>query len=431
LTNCISSFYQENLWGSVNYLQATFLYPNFDIKGKFMKRLFIIPVLSAFISLNGCGQSSIQKQQKAKASEIKAGGSCEGCEAIYESPVPFEHLNETDTLPDFNDAGPKIEISGIIYKADGKTPAQDVVLYIYHTDQNGIYAKKGNETGWANRHGYIRGWIKTNAKGEYRFYTLVPASYPNSKNPKHIHPVVKEPGISEYWIDEFLFDDDSLLPAEERIKSKPVGGNGVLKTTTKDGMLLAKRNITLGLNVADYPVTKVKSPESGLAIGSNCPAFDPVHLSGADKGSMACPMCKYGSGEGVMVWFNHADLDEMKGFVTTFEKEMNDRGVKKFRVFLVYMNPFYKENDKEGLRILQKKIIEWCEKQNLVQVAMVWTPSPVDKETAGLYKMNPKVKNTVLVYKKRRVVAKWVDMEYNNEAVKNILEKIDAPALKN
>ncbi len=394
-----------------------------------MKPLFFFPAFFLFISLNGCGQSSAPKKPKPAPAEVKAGGNCEGCEAIYECPVPFEQLNEVDTLPGFNDAGPKIEISGTIYKTDGKTAAPGVVLYIYHTDQKGIYAKKGDETGWAKRHGYIRGWIKTNAKGEYKFYTLVPASYPDSKNPKHIHPVIKEQGISEYWIDEFVFDDDSLLPSEERIKTRPVGGSGVLKTTLKNGMLRARRNIILGLNVADYPVAKLKAPESGLAIGSNCPAFDPVHLSGPDKGSTACPMCKYGSGRGVMVWFNHASLDEMKNFAAILEKEMNDRGVKKLRVFLVYMNPFYKENDGEGLRISQKKIIEWCEKQNLVQVAMVWIPSPVDKETAVLYKVNPKAKNTVLVYKKRSIVAKWVNIEYNDEAVKNILNKVDSPAL--
>jgi protocatechuate 3,4-dioxygenase beta subunit len=64
-------------------------------------------------------------------------------------------------------------------------------------------------------------------KGEYKIYTLVPASYPNSSNPKHIHPTIKEPGFSEYWIDEFVFDDDPLLPASERNRTQPVGGNGV------------------------------------------------------------------------------------------------------------------------------------------------------------------------------------------------------------
>jgi len=220
-----------------------------------MKQLFPFLVVS-LIALQSCGQNNANKDKNKPTkniSEQKVGGGCEGCEAIYESPVPFDQLNEVDTLPDFNETGPKIEIRGVIYKPDGKTPAPGIILYVYHTDQRGLYSTKGNEKGWAKRHGYIRGWIKTNGKGEYRFYTLVPASYPNSTNPKHIHPVLKEPGYSEYWIDEFLFDDDPLLPAKERNKSQPVGGNGILKTEMKDGMLRAIRNITLGLNVRDYP----------------------------------------------------------------------------------------------------------------------------------------------------------------------------------
>ena len=189
---------------------------------------------------------------KPAPNEVKAGGSCEGCEAIYESPVSFEQLNEVDTLPDFNEVGPTIEISGVIYHRDGKTPAKDVVLYVYHTDQRGLYPKKGNEKGLAKQHGYIRGWVKTDKNGFYKFYTLVPASYPNSNNPKHIHPTIKEPGISEYWIDDFVFDDDPLLPEKERIKTHPVGGGGVLKPEMKDGMLKATRNIILGLNVTGY-----------------------------------------------------------------------------------------------------------------------------------------------------------------------------------
>lgn len=217
-----------------------------------MKLLFFIPAAFVLFSQPACSQPGSQKQNKPATSQ-HVGGRCEGCEAVHESPIPFDQLTEVDTLPDFNEPGPKIEISGVIYQPDGKTPAAGVVLYVYHTDQKGVYAKKGNETGWAKRHGYIRGWIKTNALGQYRFYTLVPASYPNSTNPKHIHPTIKEADKNEYWIDEFVFDDDPLLPEKERNKKNPVGGSGVLTTTMKDGILRAERNIVLGLNVASYP----------------------------------------------------------------------------------------------------------------------------------------------------------------------------------
>lgn len=211
-----------------------------------MKHLLLIP--AACISFAaGCQHNTAAKNN------IKVGGNCEGCEAIYECPVAFDQLNETDTLPDFNDAGPRLEVSGYVYKKDGKTPAPGVVLYIYHTDQKGVYPVKGNEKGWARRHGYIRGWVKTDKKGFYKFYTLVAASYPEGRNPKHIHATLKEPGFSEYYIDEFVFDDDPFLPGEERTRSNPRGGNGVLKTNMKDGILKATRNIILGLNVPGYP----------------------------------------------------------------------------------------------------------------------------------------------------------------------------------
>ncbi len=385
-----------------------------------MKSLFLI--LLAFCSaLSGCSQNDAAKNQSPK-SKIHVGGGCEGCEAIYECPVKFDQLNEVDTLPDFNDAGPKIEISGIIYKRDGKTPASDVILYVYHTDQKGIYATKGNEKGWGKRHGFIRGWIKTDKNGFYKFYTLVPASYPDSKNPKHIHPTIKEPDYNEYWIDEFVFDDDPLLPQSERTRSKPVGGGGVLKTYMKNGMLHATRNIILGLNVKDYPLAGFPRISSGLAIGANCPAFDPVHLSGADSGKIACPMCKYGYGQGIMLWFNHANLDQMSEFLKTLENEMKIRSEKNLRVFLVYMNPFYNQNSQQREDVIGRNIRNWCNEAGLKRVAMLWVPSPTDPKTCGLYKINPDAKNTVFVYKKRKVTAKWVNIEYNDESLKTILK---------
>ncbi len=212
-----------------------------------MKCITIIYLLCYFAT-PGCAQDP-----SGKVKEQHVGGSCEGCEAIFESPVPLDRLPWTDTLPDFVEAGPKMVISGVVYKADGKTPAPDVVLYIYHTDQAGNYVNRNNETGWGRRHGYIRGWMKTNEKGQYRFYTLKPASYPNTTAVKHIHPIIKEPGINEYWIDEFVFDDDPFLTAALRKENQQRGGGGVIKLKKVNGILAGERNIYLGKNIPGYP----------------------------------------------------------------------------------------------------------------------------------------------------------------------------------
>lgn len=181
----------------------------------------------------------------------KVGGPCEGCEAVFE--YGNATLNETLILPDYSENGPKLKVSGTIFLRDGKTPAPGVILYVYHTDQSGEYARKGSETGWGQRHGYIRGWLKTDAKGKYTFYTLKPAPYPGRNAPAHIHATVKEPNVNEYWIDEYLFDDDPLLTSAERSQQEKRGGNGILKTSrAKDGSLVATRDIILGLNIPDY-----------------------------------------------------------------------------------------------------------------------------------------------------------------------------------
>jgi protocatechuate 3,4-dioxygenase beta subunit len=209
----------------------------------------ILTLLLAGMLQMACAQKESKKPENRNDRVV--GGGCEGCEAVHE--YGDKKLTWIDTLPDFQEPGPKLEVSGTIFKKDGKTPAGDVILYIYHTDQTGEYPQKGNESGWGKRHGYIRGWIKTNTDGKYKFYTLRPGAYPGRKNPEHIHPVIKEPGIKEYWIDEYLFDGDPILTDHEKNSQQGRGGKGILETKKdKNGMQIAQRDIILGLNVPGY-----------------------------------------------------------------------------------------------------------------------------------------------------------------------------------
>ena len=228
-----------------------FLLANFDVKFMlkmiFMKAIIVLAVI--LISNSGCTQDTNKSRAQ---NNTHVGGRCEGCEAIHESPLPFDSLKSMTSLPDWNDSGRKLAVNGVVYNANGK-PAPNVVIYVYQTDQTGIYPKKGDETGWGKRHGYIRGWMKTNEKGEYKFFTLRPAAYPGRQNPEHIHITIKEPDKNEYWIDEYLFDDDPILTEKERKNCEDRGGSGIIKVKDVGNMLKAERNIYLGKNIPDYP----------------------------------------------------------------------------------------------------------------------------------------------------------------------------------
>ena len=196
-------------------------------------------------------QTCINSQKQNENNFRLVGGPCEGCEAVFE--YGERVLSAIDTLPDFNREGPKLKVTGTIFQPDGKTPAENVILYVYHTDQDGIYPTKGNEKEWARRHGYLRGWLRTGADGKYTFYTLKPGIYPSGNAPAHIHATILEPDGKYYWIEEYLFEDDPLLSSEERLRSSPRGGSpGILDLTDENNLLVGKRDIILGKNIPNY-----------------------------------------------------------------------------------------------------------------------------------------------------------------------------------
>lgn len=160
---------------------------------------------------------------------------------------------------------------------------------------------------------------------------------------------------------------------------------------------------------------------SGLPVGSHAPAFDPKHVSGADRGKSACPMCKYGYGTGVMVWLNTTNVEQFNHFVNRMEIEMKKRGERKLRVFVIYMNP---AGAKQG--DVENKLMQWTNDQMLEKVAVTYVPSPFDEETCKVYDINssPGVTNTVFLYHKRTIIDKYINMKFTDKDINIILEKL-------
>ncbi len=202
--------------------------------------LFSVAVIGTIVS--GCAQPAAKTEKQI--------GSCEDCDLMFAG-MPAK-LSWSATIAGPAEPGERLIISGTIYRKDGKTPAPGVILYVYHTDNKGNYSP-GPDQQYAKRHGHLRGWMQTDAQGRYEFKTVRPASYPNSKNPQHVHPIIDEPGKGYYWIDEYLFKDDPLLTSKEKSNQPGHGGLGIISLKKNaEGAWIGKRDIVLGENIPGY-----------------------------------------------------------------------------------------------------------------------------------------------------------------------------------
>lgn len=223
---------------------------------RLLKPAIFLLLLPAFTHCSGQTNAAQPDMKNKKPVHQKhVGGYCEGCERMYVG-MP-KNIGSVDTTAGWYEKGQKLLIRGTVFQSDGKTPAPDVVVYFYHTDNDGYYSPGPGFDQKAERHGHLRGWVKSDKNGRYAIYTLRPVSYPGSRNPAHIHPIVRESRLSnEYYIDDWVFDDDPFLTETERKRLPNRGGSGILKVTTQGDIQVAEHPIILGLNIPDYPAAQ-------------------------------------------------------------------------------------------------------------------------------------------------------------------------------
>ncbi len=357
---------------------------------------FICKLILVVFTVGCNGQQ--QNNNFSKASAV-VGGPFENGELMYID-MP-QNIPSIDTSAGWAQSGQKILITGTIYHSDGTTPAQNVILYYYHTDVNGYYSNKEGLNQKAKAHGYIRGWVKSDVNGKYSIYTVKPASYPNTNFEAHIHPAIKEPDIDNpYYIDDFVFDDDTLLTGEKRKKLENRGGSGILRFVTKDHLQIAEHDIILGLNIPNYPQHKLSHKNYGLHIGEDQPSFIPFHAYGPDKGSRACPVCKYGRYYGLLYFVgNNPDWNEIKKWLL-FLEQLCEKKKKYFKAYFVYGS-----NQEYEFSKRKKELEQLGTELNIKQVALTFVPSFDDIESeANLNKLHSDSSSTIVIYKYRKII---------------------------
>lgn len=146
--------------------------------------------------------------------------------------------------------------------------------------------------------------------------------------------------------------------------------------------------------------------KSGLEVGEMVTPFHPTHLSGPDKGTDTCPPCKYGARPAVQVW-NNGDKDaNIEAIAKTISAEVADS-----------------KADLKGF-VINLTMCAGCESKAAGMASKAPANIAIAKlantnEAVKNYKVNidAEVKNTIFVYRNKKVVAKFVNLEANEKGL--------------
>lgn len=332
-----------------------------------------------------------------------------------------------DTSPGWSLEGEKLLLTGVIRHSDG-SPARDVVLYYYQTNPEGRYlhdprqprSMPPNELG--QTHGFLRGWVRTGADGRYEIRTVRPGPYPDGEEPAHVHATLQEPGLPEYYIDDFVFDDDPLLTSARRKRMENRAGCGVLRLERRAGLWVGERDLTLGLNVPGHPGNVDRRGDSGRKVGEDVLSFVPFHAFGPDRGTRTCPVCKYGKALGILYFVgNRPDWSDVRRWLAFLEAESARRG-ERLKVYFIYGNEHgYDPRERE------RELDQLGRELALEHLALTFVPSFRDEESeVALNRVDPEARNTFLLYRKSRIFEKAVDLVASEQSFRRITSALDA-----
>jgi protocatechuate 3,4-dioxygenase beta subunit len=126
--------------------------------------------------------------------------------------VAPEGAPSSGVLAPATEPGARLEVSGVVYASDGRTPVPGASLYVYQTDARGYYR---SDDAMGNRDPRLKVLLRTDRDGRYSFTTIRPGSYPGTRVPRHVHYEVAAVGHGSR-IFEIVFDDDPLVTPEIR-----------------------------------------------------------------------------------------------------------------------------------------------------------------------------------------------------------------------
>ena len=160
---------------------------------------------------------------------------------------PSRFAQKTDTtsfvkIASDDEPGQPMLIRGVVFDNDGITPLAGVLVHVYHTDAEGNYGPKGAPQGTIR----LKGDMITGPDGEYSYQTIIPASYPGSRAPAHVHyKVHRTRDSAEEWF-ALEFANDPYISDKKKASEKAKGKfSSVILLEERDGMHHGEFNLRL------------------------------------------------------------------------------------------------------------------------------------------------------------------------------------------
>jgi protocatechuate 3,4-dioxygenase beta subunit len=138
------------------------------------------------------------------------------------------------TLTTKEERGTPLVITGVVRDEKG-APVPHVFVRAFHADAGGVY------TALDDQRPRICGVARTDAAGRYRFVTIKPGSYPNTREPAHVHFEMWAKG-ADVQRALLQFEGDPFLA-----RAAGDGRTAVIRPLTRDaeGTLRCERDFTV------------------------------------------------------------------------------------------------------------------------------------------------------------------------------------------
>ena len=164
----------------------------------------------------------------------------------------------------------------------------------------------------------------------------------------------------------------------------------------------------IGLVACALTLPAAEKGKSGVAVGESVSPFEVKDITGPNKGKEVCYVCQNGTRPVVLIFTRDVD----KGVVSLVKAvDEAHKGKKDAGAFLVLLD----KDSKAGKEKIEKLQAE-------AKVSIPLTVNKLGEKSPEGYKLNPDVKNTILVYKDRKVVKNFALDAISEKDVKEIVE---------